>query len=631
MPHKGKRPTSNQHDRRHESGLAAPGKRISRQRSIGNINGVVLGNVRVGASPAQPAVAPTNNGTTAFSSATDEGLRYARTKATVTAPAGAPVNPAGSGRTISNASSDTQATPLRRLRQPDTRAATLPDCQEPSSAVRILLRGRGLGAVVNTILTTCPLRDVLALLIILLQLPPMLLMLIQLLYAILTSLPPVPSSTVSAISEFLSGSVGVSSMTAVIGIDLVIFGIWLLLQLPARNVLLDCSQAVIAMTLGGATASVADATYGWSLCTFVILFSYVFRSASFRRHSLQLLSRQFSSIAMVHSDSLLLDEPIDKLYSSHSWPGVLLGIHILAQGLTRAVRRNLHFRAADKIKSRAATADYELSSTSETPRSQSVGSDLELDRFSQDSDDTDYYLSRTANDINVKARRTKDNEQHVRKHQPLWAALANTKISVLKAVDRGGVTFDAIRANTAGPNSVGSMDFLTDEEQVWFTEISTMGAAFEACLRYEDGGGQRNIDEEALGDPRGRAKRTPFFIRVNGTEWMSSRAQLVEVKGDEKRCGIWAGEILGLAAQSSYDCEFLRSADGRVIYQLKITTPTVSSSDQGMLVVQQRLYCATNNSLSSSRETGGNLRADTPHLPRLHPKHLRDSDGESAH
>ena len=59
-------------------------------------------------------------------------------------------------------------------------------------------------SVPATILTSCPLRDVLAILIILLQLPPTVLTVVQFLFATLTFVPPQAGTPLSALSAFPS-------------------------------------------------------------------------------------------------------------------------------------------------------------------------------------------------------------------------------------------------------------------------------------------------------------------------------------------------------------------------------------------------------------------------------------------
>ena len=56
MPPKGKRNAANQHDKRHENGLAAPGKRIQKQKSNPALNGHVNGKPQPPTPPLRPDV-----------------------------------------------------------------------------------------------------------------------------------------------------------------------------------------------------------------------------------------------------------------------------------------------------------------------------------------------------------------------------------------------------------------------------------------------------------------------------------------------------------------------------------------------------------------------------------------------
>ncbi len=115
---------------------------------------------------------------------------------------------------------------------------------------------RGPLQMAGRLITSWPLADTLAILIVLLQIPPTVLSIIQFLYATLTLIPHVlPSTSMAGFGGFfgdvLDGAGHVPSLTMMLLADIVVFSLWLSLWTPAQNLTLELAQAIIAASLGG--------------------------------------------------------------------------------------------------------------------------------------------------------------------------------------------------------------------------------------------------------------------------------------------------------------------------------------------------------------------------------------------
>ncbi|KAL1639479.1 hypothetical protein SLS58_007911 [Diplodia intermedia] len=253
MPPKGKRNAANTHDKRHENGLAAPGKRIPKQRSNPALNGHANGKPPQSSPPLPPPDLSTNP--------------------SCPAPGNAPVHATlpdtqmpddrrplpARGRAVSEASHD--ASDAGSVEPQNGSADGHSRLSLHRAAVhqhRSQVGHKGSSAsTAMTIISSCPVWDVVAILIILLQLPSTVLTVIHLLFATLTFVPPSSTASLSSLpsfSEVFKGSQGMPSLGTIVLCDLFALIIWGFLPMFAQGVAFDLAQAVIAISLGGAAA-----------------------------------------------------------------------------------------------------------------------------------------------------------------------------------------------------------------------------------------------------------------------------------------------------------------------------------------------------------------------------------------
>ncbi|KAF2011734.1 hypothetical protein BU24DRAFT_288013 [Aaosphaeria arxii CBS 175.79] len=591
---KGKR-TSNQHDKR-ENGLAAPGRRITKQRSNPQINGHPNGKSQSSTPPLSSDVNQQNTQRPVTSSDNANANGSSTANSDMAAAAGNSRGVDDRTRAGSEASLDQ----LDAYRQYDGHGPLDPSPSTPrrtdtlsSKSAPSVYRPNML-TVATTILSSCPLRDVLAILIILLQLPPAVLTVVQFLFATLTFVPPQAGTPLSALSAFPSftdifqGSSGTPSLFTIIFADALILLIWLVLWVPVQNFFLDLAQAVIAIALGGAAAGKNGTTSSIFICSFIILTNHLFRFRPLRQHIVQFLWTGLARGGLDFLTSPPSTPTFQESFSTpHGWSRSLLGIHILAQGVVRIIRRSLSRReAAAHSLPTGKRADPEAGG--HLSRSATVNFDVSSDVPNSTSTDGrppgPSPAPFSTKDKTSTTRRKRKQATHVRSQQPFWAALASTKVTVLKEMESSRAANDADEAHAKDVNHLGNAIWRPEDDRVWITEVRHADIAFRVSVY----GGEQQAgaqDEQEDGSGSGIDKSKPFYIRVNRADWSSTRIRQGNSLGylGEEGTGFWVGEIFGLTALSNYVLEFVRTADEEVFYKTSLITSTGPVAEQASI------------------------------------------------
>lgn len=587
MVAKGRKNAASQHDRRNESGLAAPGKRVQRQKSNPALNGGPNGVADTAPKLATNAVEQhqqhQHSTATAAPSSSTESTPGLSAPDNTTVAAG-PVSegpPVERVRSSSDASLDNADAACRHAA--NSAAARVNGHSKPSSVSMASML-----AVPATILTSCPLRDVLAILIILLQLPPTVLTVVQFLFATLTFVPPqagTPLSTLSAFPSFtdiFQGSGGTPSLFTTIAADASILVVWLVLWVPVQNFFLDLAQAVIAIALGGAAAGKAGTTNGIFICVVIILSNHLLRFRPLRQHIVQLL---WSGLARGGLEFLTSPpsspSSLESFSTPHGWPRSLLGIHILAQGVVRIIRRSLSRRDVAQSLPTGKKTDPEVgnlqraNSTSLHPPADVPNASSTDGRPPGPSPALALHKDKASS-----SRRKRKQATHVRSQQPFWAALASTKVTVLKEMESSRAANDADEANAKDANHIGNAVWRSEDDRVWISEVGHSDVSFRVSL-FNAADAQ---EEEDSSVGSGIDKSKPFYIRVNGADWSSARIRQSTSLGyqGQEGTGFWVGEIFGLTALSNYYCEFVRTSDNEVFYSTSLITSAGPAAEIGM-------------------------------------------------
>ncbi|KAF2629924.1 hypothetical protein BU25DRAFT_419585 [Macroventuria anomochaeta] len=576
MVAKGRKNAASQHDRRNESGLAAPGKRVQRQKSNPTLNGAPNG-----APDAAPALS---------TDAVEQQQQQQQQQQQTTQPAPsstADSTPSASGQDNTVAAGTvSERPPVERVRSSSDASLDHADaaCRHAApAAARVNGHSKpssvsmaSLLAVPATILTSCPLRDVLAILIILLQLPPTVLTVVQFLFATLTFVPPQAGTPLSALSAFPSftdifqGSGGTPSLFTTIAADASILLVWLVLWVPVQNFFLDLAQAVIAIALGGAAAGKAGTTNGIFICVVIILSNHLLRFRPLRQHIVHLL---WSGLARGGLEFLTSPPSaptyLESFSSPHGWPRSLLGIHILAQGVVRIIRRSLSRRDVAQSLPTGKKTDPEVGNL-QRANSTSLHPPVDVPNTSSTDGRPPGPSPALHKDKASSLRRKRKQATHVRSQQPFWAALASTKVTVLKEMESSRAANDADEANAKDANHIGNAIWRSEDDRVWISEVGYSDISFRVSLF--NGADVQEEEDSSVGS--GIDKSKPFYIRVNGADWSSARIRQSTSLGyqGQEGTGFWMGEIFGLTALSNYYCEFVRTSDNEVFYSTSLIT-----------------------------------------------------------
>ncbi|KAL9085974.1 MAG: hypothetical protein Q9165_007336 [Trypethelium subeluteriae] len=568
---------------RHENGLAAPGKRIGKQKSNGNLRPQPNGDFSPTSSPPPSSPAVTEPPTLPQSSDASDGTASAGTMGSATKapdvdrPSSLPDFSILSG-------ADAQAFETGLLGD-----AVHGHGRMDESGGKILMASMGDSLMLAaTILKSCPLRDVIAILIILLQLPPTFLTIVNALYTLLTFVPPTPG-ILPTLHEIYLGGTGTPSLGVIILMDACVFLAWLVLYEGLQDYILDLSSAVIAVSLGGAAAGKNGTTNAFLVCTAIVLTSHLNRQSKVRYYGHHLVWTMLSKISSGRIKSPLeANAGQDAVWPLRSWINKGFAIHIFSQGILRWLRRSLASLSSRDSSPKLVPntfRDPESGLSPRSPRSNSIGADSNPETSSSASSDGrppgQPPASTTGKEKDFHLKKKRKHANVVRRLQPFWAALASTKVTVMKEMEQAQPSPDAIEADATDVNHLGNANS-REPCRIWIsellpTEIRFQGSAFRRTSQHSTNTVNLGEDGNTNADPG-----KPFCVRLNGADWTSTRIHPVHTLAgsSSETADFWAGEIFGLTPLSSYYCEFIRCSDNVVISAIRITSPPAPTAEQ---------------------------------------------------
>ncbi|KAI0552575.1 hypothetical protein F4679DRAFT_72658 [Xylaria curta] len=412
-----------------------------------------------------------------------------------------------------------------------------------------------------TVLRLCPLQDTIAILIILMQIPPLALSGIYVLFTLLTFV----TSNGLTFSDVFEWNLGAPSLATVICVDGIVLLIWLFLWGPVQRVILDLAQMVIALGLGGGSSSRDGGSMKNTLiCLSMILLSHILRHTKMRYSPIGYLlgsSRFMTPDLDDPLESLDLLRGYDKVQSGwFAWVKSILAIHILTQGLVKYIRDwYLRRERRDSLAQNAADPEAGKSYTPDADGGFSTP-------------DTDATALQNSNALTTKKKRKQSAQ--VRNRQPLWAALASTKIVVVKEYELTHATAESAGSNATDIHNLGNAPFNTQPGQIW---ISYVGCD-EVCFNTSQFPTRQS--NETHRDDSGDEFAKPFYVRVNNAIWQPTRMRPVESCEEGSGPGIrWSGDIYGLTPMSNYECEFVCSITHGVLFSTSVRTTQPKSTD----------------------------------------------------
>lgn len=441
--------------------------------------------------------------------------------------------------------------PPENHRRIDVNAAKNPAVHRDVGALNLAL----------TVLRSCPLYDTIAILIVLLQIPPTFLSIIHLLFATLTFVPPSTSAN-SALSftDIFEGTLGTPSVATIVVVDLVVLLVWLFLWGPLQDIALDLAQTVIALTLGGGTSGREAGMSNVLVCFGVVGVSHLARNGNVKQSGLQAVLSSSSRGFIGSPDP---DDPLEPVSQNkkgpHGWIRSILAIHILTQGVVRYIRdwyvrrekRDTSASIGDPEAGKVAAENNEVTPNTQTPDNESS---------------TSLPVSNTV----VTTKKKRKQSAQVRIRQPLWAALASTKIVMVKEYETSHTAAESAGTNATDINNLGNAPFNIEADRIWITYVGSDEVFFGTS--YFPTHTPENCEEKSV-DSSGVDKSKPFFVRVNKTTWQPTRINATTDPGQQAGQDMrWSGEIFGLAPMSRYECDFVSTVDGAVIFSTRVRT-----------------------------------------------------------
>lgn len=427
----------------------------------------------------------------------------------------------------------------------------------------------------STILKSCPMYDTIAILIFLLQLPPMVLTMVQFLFASLTFMPPSGAAAGSLSSNFdiFQGPAGTPSLGTMIAMDGFCLLFWgLFMWTWAQNFAIDLAHVQVAFTLGGGGSGKNGGVNG--LCVGIVLLLHIVRSKGIQDFVLgHLVSAKLISPDILSHYSNLLPAEFRRteLPTSPSWLRSLLAIHILAQAGTAMARRSMARNRSPAPSRSGKRVDTEASAGSQGQADSALESAASLSSSFVGPDGQ----LKDGKDRLTSAKKRRRQANQVRSRQPFWAALASTKVTVMREYEHSRTSSKTTRGLTMTETDLQGISL--DDGLVWITDVDSSSIKFAAGDITEESTMSNSCDSQLDGDME------PFYVCVNGALWATATICRVEDSTKGPNVVQWRGEISGLAPNCAYTCSFVRSDSDEEICVMSVKTPATTDTEQSKL------------------------------------------------
>ena len=491
-----------------------------------------------------------------------------------------------------------------------------------------------------TVLMSLPIHDTLAILLILMHVSPLTLSVIYTVFTVLTFASPLTAHSVVNVhlAELLDWHSTMPSLVTVLCVDVLALLVFLFLWPSVQNAILDLAKPVIAATLGGGAASRGGQSRTVSACFAIMIGTHVFKNTrGYWSRFLQLLPPSWR-ISPDPDDPLedVSFNPVSAVRNPQPYFTVL-GLHILMQGVVRYIRE--WYIRRERISAASA------SSHAGDPEAGKPTSTDAADATAQGGPDHHHGESTPNNSHQVSTasstkRRRKQSAQ-VRLQQPLWAALASTKVVMVKEYELSHATSEAASPGATDIHNLGNAPFDREGGKIWISYVGCDEVSFDTSPFPDDF--SSDTDSEAGGDEhnstsRGRRaagavvdRSKPFYVRINNAHWLSTRIEPardmngeapedVESSGSEGRGPQgtrWTGDIYGLRPTSKYVCQFVDSRTDAVLFATTITT------------TRERTRSDSINTAAGAANAGANGMPNGQRRPHSPTTTLRTSIGAS--
>lgn len=441
------------------------------------------------------------------------------------------------------------------------------------------------GSIFNlayTILRSCPLGDTIAILIFLLSLPPTLLTLTNGLFAVLTFMPPAGSfsSFPTTFSDVFQGSGGTPSLATIVLTDVIGLILWLVLWAPVQKLALELAQAVVATTLGGGNSSKTGGSDSTLLCMLIVSISHIAHDKWILPKRIFGYEWSFGLFSLPYFSRYPLFNSGNEFglaRSPTSWFRVLIALHILIQGLVHVARRWYTKREYSQTISSSKKTEHEAGGGLQASSENVTTSDISVSSPGAASSELKSKSSiqslKEPREKVSSGKKKRKQGTFVRSQQPLWAAFAATKVTILREYDQSHALSEAVGSNAVDTKNLGSAPFVLEEGRVWITLVQPTGFYFDTSYfspKQSNKSGEETLD---LPISAGIDRKKPIYVRINGANWASTQIEKLPLE-NESADWQWSGEVFGLSPASSYNCSFVRSEDDVVIHSTSVSTPS---------------------------------------------------------
>lgn len=568
MPPKYKKAGANTRDRRHENGLAPPAKQIKRQKSDGLLNGhadIEAASVSVAASDQHSPSANTDHD-----------------------PHGVQAGPQPSPPDMNSDSTDVLP-PFDATREPSTDPQMLAstgfqsgagaEAGDPSAQDKSYLSSDP----TPTIIAPWSVVDIIAILMVLMQLPSSIVTLVNVVFAFLTfGAPPASWSTssVASASEWLQSHGGNPSFVTMVFLDVLFLGLWSLAPAWGKDVFLDFSQAVVAISLGGCSSGVHAKLNGLISIGVICVYHLLSRDTAWRNIPLRVFAYVVSlATSRTSMGPLEYRDILDVLdiapEGSRNWPRILLEIHIVTQGIVRVLRRSLARTSVPRASSKKlASAD-----SGSGPNLVESAADSARSASTDGRQPGSSPANRDGREKSVSSgKKRRKQATLVRSQQPFWAAIASTKVTVTKEIEQSQSSRDSFEAGASNAGQLGSASSNCFGDSVWISDVYDTEIWFSAVLfmtkHQQPPDDSPSPSSSALNVT---ASDSDIEIRVNGAEW-SQASSIWRAQRDGKR--VLTGKIFGLTPLTNYQIEFLRRHHGATSCTVNLLTRPHASFEE---------------------------------------------------
>ena len=581
MP-RGSKKSAHQHNSRHENGIVAPGKRIRKQKSNGHLSGNLDGASRSNTPPSRSP--STSHSATQLPDKSTNGSSAALKNGIHVSIPTIDLNQNGAEDALEemdlsvNGSMHANGTMEHNHRKIDVNAAR-----------NLGAHDNGVFHLAYTVLRSCPLGDTIAILIFLLSLPPTFITLTNGLFAVLTFMPPAGSfsSFPTTLSDVFQGSGGTPSLATIALTDIIGLILWLILWAPFQTLALELAQAMVATTLGGGNSSKNGGSDSTLLCMLIVSISHV---AHYRWIPKRIFGygwpfglSSFPYISEHHH--LALGDDVGLSRSPAGWFRILMALHILIQGLVHVARRWYTKREYSQVMISNKKMDSDATGGLQMPSENMASSDLKLPGSGVPELTSKPSLSnlRELREKAFSGKKKRRQGTYVRSQQPLWAAFAATKVTIVREYEQSHALSEALGSNAIDTKNLGSAPFTLEEGRVWISLIQPTSIYFNTSYFSARRFSKLGLEASELPVSAGIDRSKPIYVRINGANWTSAQIERLpaEDSSDDSADSQWVGEVFGLSPASSYNCSFVRSEDDVVIYSTSISTPSSPAIEKG--------------------------------------------------